>query len=276
MAALASIQMMDIFKDRVCAGKVVFVAGGSSGINLAIAQRFSELGAKVGLISRKEERIRAAAATIVDAGGVALGIEADVRSYEAVDRALARVRQEFGEIDVVISGAAGNFLAPVLGMSSNAFRTVIEIDLLGTFHVLRACYAYIRKPGASIISITAGQAVRPTMFQAHAGAAKAGINNLTRTLAMEWGPAGIRVNAIAPGPIGDTEGMARLAPSPELTAALKAKIPLREYGRKRDIADMAVFLCSDNAKYVTGAIFDCDGGSVLGDASADALTVPAR
>jgi NAD(P)-dependent dehydrogenase (short-subunit alcohol dehydrogenase family) len=178
--------------------------------------------------------------------------------------------------NVVISGAAGNFLARVLGMSSNAFKTVIKIDLLGTFNVLRACYAYIRKPGASIISITAGQAVRPMMFQAHAGAAKAGINNLTQTLAMEWRPAGIRVNAIAPGPTGDTEGMARLAPSPESTAALKAKIPLRDYGSKQDIADMAVFLCSDNAKYITGAIFDCDGGSVLGDASADALTVPSR
>jgi NAD(P)-dependent dehydrogenase (short-subunit alcohol dehydrogenase family) len=267
---------MDIFRERAFADKVVFVAGGSSGINLAIAQRFSQLGAKVGLISRKQERIRAAAATIVDAGGTAMGIEADVRSYEAVDAALARVREEYGEIDVVISGAAGNFLAPVLGMSANAFKTVIDIDLLGTFNVLRACYAYIRKPGASIISITAGQAVRPVMFQAHAGAAKAGVNNLTQTLAMEWGPAGIRVNAIAPGPIGATEGMTRLAPSPQITSALKAKIPLRDYGTKRDIADTAVFLCSDNARYITGAIFDCDGGSVLGDASADALTVQPR
>jgi NAD(P)-dependent dehydrogenase (short-subunit alcohol dehydrogenase family) len=268
--------MMDIFKERAFAGKVAFVAGGSGGINLAIAQRFSQLGAKVGLISRKQERVQNAAATIVDSGGMAMGIEADVRNYEAVDAAMRRVRQEYGELDVVISGAAGNFLAPVLGMSANAFKTVIDIDLLGTFNVLRACYAHIRKPGGSIISITAGQAVRPTMFQAHAGAAKAGVNNLTQTLAMEWGPAGIRINAIAPGPIGDTEGMARLAPSAELTAALKAKIPLRDYGRKQDIADMAVFLCSDNARYVTGAIFDCDGGSVLGDASADALTVPPR
>ena len=267
---------MDIFKEQAFAGKVVFVAGGSSGINLGIAQRFAELGAKTCLISRKRERVTAAAATIVDAGGIAIGIEADVRDYDAVDGALAQVRDEYGEIDVVISGAAGNFRAPVLGMSANAFKTVIDIDLLGTFNVLRACYAYIRKPGASIISITAGQAVRPVMFQAHASAAKAGINNLTRTLAMEWGPAGIRVNAIAPGPISDTEGMVRLAPSPEATAALKAKIPLRDYGTKRDIADMAVFLCSDNAKYVTGGIFDCDGGSVLGDASADALAVPAR
>lgn len=267
---------MDIFKEQAFAGKVVFVAGGSSGINLGIAQRFAELGAKVGLISRNQERVTAAASSIVDEGGVAIGIEADVRDYDAVDAALARVRNDYGEIDVVISGAAGNFLAPVLGMSSNAFKTVVDIDLLGTFNVLRACYPYIRKPGASIIAITAGQAVRPMMFQAHASAAKAGINNLTQTLAMEWGPGGIRVNAISPGPIGDTEGMVRLAPSPEVTAAIKAKIPLRDYGTKRDIADMAVFLSSDNARYVTGAVFNCDGGAILGDASADALAFPTR
>lgn len=88
---------------------------------------------------------------------------------------------------------------------------------------------------------------------------------------MEWGPAGVRVNAISPGLIGDTEGMARLAPSPEYEARLKARIPLRDYGTKGDVADMAVFLGSANAKYVTGAIIDCDGGSILGDASADAL-----
>lgn len=267
---------MDIFRDGICAGKVVFVAGGSSGINLAIGQRFAELGAKVGLISRKQDRVSAAAQTIVDAGGTAMGIEADVRDYAAVEAALAQVKQAYGEIDVVISGAAGNFLAPAVALSPNAFQTVIAIDLLGTFNVLRACYDHIRKPGASLISITAGQATRPVMFQAHAGAAKAGINNLTQGLAMEWGPAGIRVNAIAPGPIGDTEGMSRLAPSEEATAALKARIPLRDYGTKRDIADLAVFLSSENAKYITGAIIDCDGGSNLGDASADALAIPAR
>ena len=267
---------MDIFRDGIFTGKTVFVAGGSSGINLAIGQRFAEFGAKVALISREQDRVSAAAATIVEAGGEAFGIEADVRDFAAVEQALIRVEDRYGAIDVVISGAAGNFLAPVIGMSANAFKTVIDIDLLGTFNVLRACYDHIRKPGASIISITAGQAVRPTMFQAHAGAAKAGINNLTQTLAMEWGPAGIRVNAIAPGPIGNTEGMARLAPSDEATAAIKSRIPLRDYGAKRDVADLALFLASENARYITGAIIDCDGGAVLGDASADALSVPPR
>jgi NAD(P)-dependent dehydrogenase (short-subunit alcohol dehydrogenase family) len=267
---------MDIFKDDCCAGMTVFVAGGSSGINLGIAQRFAELGAKIALLSRSQDRVAAAAATITGAGGRAVGIEADVRDYAAVDAAYRQTRDLYGAIDVVISGAAGNFLSPVVGMSANAFKTVVDIDLLGTFNVLRASYDYIRKPGASLISITAGQGERAMMFQAHACAAKAGVNLLTQTLAMEWGPAGVRVNGISPGPIGDTEGMKRLAPDPAHEGRLKGRIPLRDYGTKRDIADVAVFLSSANAKYITGAIIDCDGGSILGDASADALTAPKR
>src|SRR5262245_36157539 len=125
---------MDIFRDGICAGKVVFVAGGSSGINLGVGQRFAALGARVALVSRSADRVEAAAATIP--GGAAIGIAADVRDYDAVEAALAQTRDAFGEIDVVISGAAGNFIAPALGMSANAFRTVIDIDLLGTFNVL--------------------------------------------------------------------------------------------------------------------------------------------
>ena len=261
-----------LFVDGAMAGKTIFVAGGSSGINLGIAQRFAALGANVALISRSEERVAAAAATMDSA----LGMAADVRDYDAVAAALARAAERFGPLDVVVSGAAGNFLAPVLGMSANAFRTVVEIDLIGTFNVFRACYEHLKRPGASLIAITAAQARRAMMFQAHACAAKAGVDLLTQTLAMEWGPAGVRVNAISPGPIGDTEGMARLAPTPEATARLKNRIPLRDYGTKRDIADMAVFLSSDAARNVTGAIVDCDGGSILGDASADALTVGPR
>lgn len=267
---------MDLFRPDAFAGKTVFVAGGSSGINLGIAHRFAELGANLALISRSEDRIAAAAEGLRAQGAQAIGLVADVRDYGAVEQAFATAAERFGPIDVVISGAAGNFLAPVVGLSANAFRTVVEIDLIGTFNVLRVAFDHLRKPGASLISITAGQAKRPLMFQAHASAAKAGVNNLTETLAMEWGPAGVRVNAISPGPIGDTEGMARLAPSDAATAALKARIPMRDYGTKRDIADAAVFLASDNARYITGAVLEVDGGSVLGDASADALTVPER
>ncbi len=263
--------MQDAFKEKVLAGKVAFIAGASSGINLGIAQHFARHGAKVAIISRSAEKIAAAAKTMTDEGHEALGIAADVRNFDSVDAAFKAVHDKFGKIDVVVSGAAGNFVAPALGMSSNGFKTVVDIDLVGTFHVLRASFQYLNRPGASLISITAPQAVNPSLFQAHVCAAKAGINMLTKCLAMEWGPAGVRVNAISPGPIAETEGMLRLAGSPEAEKAIKARIALRDYGTKTDIADTALFLSTHNAKYITGSIIDCDGGSKLGDAGADAL-----
>jgi NAD(P)-dependent dehydrogenase (short-subunit alcohol dehydrogenase family) len=254
---------METFTPGLLAGKTAFIAGGSSGINLGIAHGLATAGARVAIISRKPEKVEAAVAELQAAGHEAMGSAADVRDYAAVEAALKAVHEAWGEIDIVISGAAGNFLAPAVGMSANAFRTVVDIDLIGTFHVLRAAYEFLRKPGASVISITAGQAVNPTAFQSHVCAAKAGINMLTRCLALEWGGAGVRVNAIAPGPISDTEGMARLTPTPEAEAALKRLIPLGDYGEKKDIADLAIFLSSDSAKYITGAILDCDGGSSM-------------
>lgn len=267
---------MDAFRDRVLEGKVAYVAGGSSGINLAIAQRLAEHGAAVAIFSRSGDKVEAAVESLARTGGRAFGQAGDVRDYQAVETSLAATRDKFGEIDIVVSGAAGNFLAPVIGMSANAFKTVVDIDLIGTFNVFRASFDFLRKPGALLVAITAGQAVTATPFQAHACAAKAGINMLTKCLAMEWGPAGIRVNAISPGPIAGTEGMARLAASPEVEAAWKAKVPLRDYGSKRDVADMMLYLASDNARYITGAILDVDGGYGLGDSSPDALTVRPR
>ncbi len=221
--------------------------------------------------------MEAAVAGLKAAGYQASGSAVDVRDYPGVEQALRDVHAAQGSIDIVVSGAAGNFLSPAIGMSANAFKTVIDIDLMGTFHVLRASYEFLRKPGASVISISAGQAVNPTLFQSHACAAKAGINMLTRCLAMEWGAAGVRVNAISPGPIRDTEGMARLTPTLESEAALKRVIPLGDYGEKRDIADLAVYLCSDSAKYITGAILDCDGGfSLAGGGAVAPATIPAR
>ena len=255
---------MTTFTEQLLAGKTAFIAGGSSGINLGIAHGLAAAGARVAIISRRIEKVEAAVAELKAAGAEAMGWSADVRDYAAVEQTLRDTHAAWGPIDILVSGAAGNFLAPAIGMSANAFKTVIDIDLIGTFNVVRAAHQFLRQPGASVISITAGQAVNATMFQSHACAAKAGINMLTKVLAMEWGPDGIRVNAIAPGPIGDTEGMARLTPTPEAEAALKAVIPLGDYGTKQDIADLALFLCSPSAKYITGAILDCDGGSSLG------------
>jgi NAD(P)-dependent dehydrogenase (short-subunit alcohol dehydrogenase family) len=253
------------------AGKVAFVAGASSGINLEIARQFGLHGAKVAILSRSPDKLEAAAKGLRDEGIDALTLPGDVRDYGRLEAAFVEAVAAHGKIDIVLSGAAGNFVAPALGMSANAFKTVVDIDLLGTFNVFRASFEHLNKPGASLITITAGQAVRPMMFQAHVCAAKAGVNMITKCLAMEWGPAGVRVNAISPGPISETEGMARLAPNEQAEAAIKSRIALRDYGTKGDIAAMALFLATDSARYITGSIINVDGGSELGDAAMDAI-----
>ena len=164
---------------------------------------------------------------------------------------------------MLVSGAAGNFLAPALGMSANGFKTVIDIDVLGSFNVLRGAHEFLRKPGASVISLSASQAFVPTPYQAHVCAAKAGVDMLTRTLAMEWGSDGIRVNSIVPGPIEGTEGMRRLAPNDEERARMTARVPLRRYGSLDDIAGIAMVLSSPLGAYITGVVLPVDGGISL-------------
>lgn len=255
--------MASIFRDRLLAGKTAFVTGGGSGIGQRMAERFAEHGAKVMLVGRKQEKLDAAASAIRSSGGLAATSSLDVRDYPAVEAALQKTRDQFGEIDILVCGAAGNFPAPVLGMSANGFKAVIDIDLLGTFNTCRAAYAHLRKPGATIISISASHASMPIANQSHVCAAKAGVDLLTRTLAVEWGPAGIRANCITPGPTDDTEGMRRLAPTPEIRRKVEDAVPLRRFGTKDELADLALFLCSDAAAYITGAVYVCDGGQSL-------------
>src|SRR5215472_16556921 len=192
--------MASIFRDRLLAGKTAFVAGGGSGIGQRMAERFAEHGAKVMLAGRKQEKLDAAASAILSSGGTADTASVDVRDFPAVETALQKTRDQFGEIDILVCGAAGNFPAPVMGMSANGFKAVIDIDLLGTFNTCRAAYEHLRKPGASVIAISASFAFQPTAMQAHVGAAKAGIDILIKTLAIEWGPSGVRCNCITPGP----------------------------------------------------------------------------
>jgi NAD(P)-dependent dehydrogenase (short-subunit alcohol dehydrogenase family) len=242
------------------AGRTVFVAGGTSGINLGIAEAFAQAGARLAVMSRSQDRIDAAVRGLRTFGGDVLGLSADVRNAEAVAAALAAAHDALGDIDVLVSGAAGNFPSTALGMSANGFKAVVDIDLLGTFNVLRAAHRFLRKPGATVVNISAPQAVHPVALQSHVCAAKAGVDMLTRVLAIEWGGDGIRVNSVMPGPIHDTEGMARLASTAEARDAIVRGIPLGRMGTKRDVADLVLFLASPHAAFISGAVIPVDGG----------------
>lgn len=252
-----------LFRADALAGRVAFVAGGTRGINRAIARRYAEHGAAVFVLSRDRAKVDDTIAELRGCGARADGAAADVRDYAAVDAAVRQCAEAFGAIDVVVSGAAGNFVAPTQGLSANGFKTVVDIDLNGTFHVFRAAYPQLRKPGASLLAISATHALLPAAGQAHVCSAKAGIQMLTQVLAVEWGGEGVRVNSLAPGPVEGTEGMARLTPDAATRAALFERIPLGRYASLDEVADAALFLASDASAYITGATLVCDGGQSL-------------
>lgn len=254
---------MSVFVAGFLAGKVAFVAGGTSGINLDIARALAEYGARVAVMSRNADRVHAAVRILEAHGGDVRGFTGDVRDYAAVERAVTDTRNALGAIDIVVSGAAGNFICPATELSPNGFRAVVDIDLIGTFHVMRAAHDVLRTPGASLINISAPQSTEAFWGQSHVSAAKAGVDMLTRSLALEWGHEGVRVNAIIPGPIAGTEGMARLAPTQEIATRWRQLNPMRRFGTGRDVAQVALFLCSDASAYVNGAVLYCDGGQVL-------------
>jgi NAD(P)-dependent dehydrogenase (short-subunit alcohol dehydrogenase family) len=260
--------MAGIFRDNLLAGRTAFLTGGSSGIGLRIAERFAAHGARVALMGRTQEKLDAACRGIEATGGAAMGCAGDVRDYAAVDAALARTFASWGPIDILVCGAAGNFPAPVTGMSSNGFRAVMEIDLLGTFHACRAAFERLRKPGACVLSISATFSLSPAALQAHVAAAKAGVDVFSKTLALEWAASGVRVNVIAPGPIDDTEGMRRLAPGEEHRRRAMQAVPLGRFGTRDEVADLALFLCSEAAGFITGAVYVCDGGQSVAGSSA--------
>jgi len=253
--------------------KTVFVAGGTSGINLGIARGFAQAGAKVAVMSRSKKKVEAAVALLKKDGSDAFGSAADVRDVDAVSNALTKIHESCGKIDVLISGAAGNFPALAHDLSPNGFKAVVDIDLLGSFNVLKIGFPFLSESGASVINISAPQAINPMQGQIHVCAAKAGVDMLTRVLAMEWGELGIRVNSIIPGPIDKTEGMRRLAPTANARRAVTSSVPLGRMGTVEDIAQAALWLASPFASYINGAVIPVDGGWSLGGDSATMATM---
>lgn len=247
-------------------GKTVFVTGGGSGINLGVASNFAVLGAHLAICGRTLDKLETAAAGLrqlnAHADGKVLAVVADVRDPAALEAAFTRTLAEVGAIDVLVAGAAGNFVCPAEELSPNGFRTVIEIDLLGAFHASRLAFEQLKLTRGCLIYISAPQSTVPMAYQAHVGAAKAGTDNLMKNLAVEWGRHGIRANSIVPGPIADTEGLKRLV-SESAAAEAMASLPLRRNGSDDDIGQAAVFLASPLGQYVTGAVLPVDGGMAL-------------
>ena len=247
----------DIFK-----GKTVFITGGGSGINLGIARNFAALGANIAICGRTLEKLENAAVELRALGANVCPVVADVREMAALEAAMAKTKAELGLIDVLVCGAAGNFLVPAEHLSANGFRTVIDNDLMGAFNASRAAFSQLQETKGSIIFISAGQAYMPYAYQVHVAAAKAGIDMMMKNLALEWGKYGIRCNSIAPGPIEGTEGMKRLS-NPDALAQLQASIPLGRLGTVDEIGQVAVFLASPMASYVSGTLLVTDGGQNL-------------
>ncbi|HMH42870.1 MAG TPA: SDR family oxidoreductase [Pyrinomonadaceae bacterium] len=268
--------MNELFVKGILKGQVAFITGGGTGITGGVARALAEAGANVALVSRSLEHLEPAAKAINDehaaravrAGmpappaGEAFAVAADVRKPDEIARAISDTVERFGKIDIVVNGAAGNFLVKAEDLSPNGFGTVVDIDLKGTFNVCRAAFDELKKNRGQILNISATLHYLGTPMQLHVSAAKAGVDALTRNLAVEWGRHGIRVNAIAPGPIGDTEGMKRLVPEP-IKEKLKKRIPLGRFGIIQDIENAAVFLCSDAANFINGAVLVVDGGHWL-------------
>ena len=255
-------------------GSAALVTGGGTGICRGIALSLAAHGCDVAITSRRREHLEPTAAEIGAIGVRSLARAADVRDPSAVDAVVDEAAATFGRLDIVVNGAAGNFVCLAEHLSPNGFGSVVDIDLKGTFHVSRAAFPHLRARGGSLINISATLPYLGTVGQVHAAAAKAGVDSLTRTLAVEWGRHGIRVNGIAPGPTAGTEGVQRLANDSSRNAAI-AQCPLGRLASIDDVANAVLFLCSGAAAFINGVTLVVDGGLWLrSDRIAASLSSP--
>ena len=251
-----------IFRPDILKGRAALVTGGGTGICRGIALALAAHGADVAITSRKADHLEPTARELEALGVKAVAIAADVRDPAAIDGAIKAAVDRFGRLDIVVNGAAGNFVCAAEDLSPNGFGTVVDIDLKGTFNVSKAALPHLKVRGGVILNISATLHYLGTASQIHVSAAKAGVDAVTRTLAVEWGRYGIRVNGIAPGPIDGTEGVKRLLEGEKRERAQRLN-PLGRLGTTRDIADAALFLCSDAATFIDGVTLVVDGGQWL-------------
>jgi len=251
--------MPSTFRPDILKGRVALVTGGGTGICRGIALALAAHGCDVAIASRSLDHLTPAAGEIRALGVRAAAHAADVRQPDAVNAMMARVVDDLGGLDILVNGAAGNFVCLAENLSPNGFGTVVDIDLKGTFNVSKAALPHLKARGGSVINISATLPYLGTIAQSHAAAAKAGVDSLTRVLACEWGPYKIRVNGIAPGPVEGTEGVRRLTTDAS-RAAVHTDCPLGRLATIDEVADAALFLCSGAASFVTGVTLVVDGG----------------
>lgn len=252
---------MSDFRPDLCADRVALITGGGTGIGRGIAEALGRHGARICIASRRADVLEKAVRELEALGIEAMWVPCDVREPDQVEAVVDAILARWGRLDIVINNAAGNFPAPISGLSYNGFKAVVDIDLRGTYNVTKAAFdRTLMQNGGHIINITAPFERMGVAFQAHVAAAKTGVDSLTRTCAVEFGPHGVRVNAVAPGAIGGTEGMARIGSGDERDA----RCPLGYVGTPSDIANAVLFLCSSAAAYISGQVICVDGGAAVG------------